>query len=154
MESMKIILAADHRGIELKDALKTHLAANGHDVDDVGAHAIDANDDYPDFGYPAAQMVAAAPGSKGIFICGSGMGMDIVANKVKGIRATVAYSKEGAVHGASHDGVNVITLASDVVGIDEAKEIVDAFLATRLMQEEKYARRIQKITTIEDQHIR
>ena len=151
---MRIVLAADHRGMKLKDELKAHLTGTGYEVEDVGAHTVNDEDDYPDFGYPAAQMVAAVPGSKGIFICGSGMGMDIVANKVKGIRATVAYSKDGAVHGASHDGVNVITLASDVIGFDEAKEIVDAFLSTPLQREEKYVRRIQKITTIEDQNLR
>jgi ribose 5-phosphate isomerase B len=151
---MKIVLAADHRGKKLKDELKAYLTSTGHEVEDVGAHADDPTDDYPDFGYPAAQMVAAAPGSRGIFICGSGMGMDIVANKVKGIRATVAYSKEGAVHGASHDGVNVITLAADVVTSGAAKEIVDAFLSTPLEREDKYVRRIQKIATIEDQHFR
>lgn len=151
---MKIVLAADHRGIKLKDALKAHLQSTGHEVEDVGAHTENPTDDYPDFGYPAAQIVAAAPGSRGIFICGSGMGMDIVANKVKGIRATVAYSKDGAMHGASHDGVNVITLAADVVDIEEAKGIVDTFLATPLVRDEKYVRRIQKIATIEDQHFR
>jgi RpiB/LacA/LacB family sugar-phosphate isomerase len=151
---MKIVLAADHRGMKLKDQLKEHLTANGHIVEDMGAHTEDPNDDYPDFGYPAAQAVASSPGSRGILVCGSGMGMDIVANKVKGIRATVAYSKDGAVHGASHDGVNVITLASDVIGFDEAKEIVDAFLTTPLVREEKYVRRIQKIAIIEDQHFR
>lgn len=151
---MRIVLAADHRGFKLKEDLEIFLKALGHEVEDVGAHDLDPNDDYPDFGYPAAQMVAAVPGSKGILICGSGMGMDIVANKVKGIRATVAYSKDGAVHGASHDGVNVITLAADILEEDEARDIVLAFLATPLMREEKYVRRIQKIATIEDQHLR
>ncbi len=151
---MRIIMAADHRGLALKDELKKHLEAAGHDVEDVGAHELDPNDDYPDFGYPAAQMVAATPGSKGVFICGSGMGMDVVANKVKGIRATVAYSKESAVHAASRDGVNVITLPADVMNAAEASELVDAFLATPLNIDEKYARRLQKITTIEDQHLR
>lgn len=151
---MRIVLAADHRGFKLKEDLEIFLKALGHEVEDVGAHDLDPNDDYPDFGYPAALMVAAAPGSKGILICGSGMGMDIVANKVKGIRATVAYSKDGAVHGASHDGVNVITLAADILEEDEARDIVLAFLATPLMREEKYIRRIQKIATIEDQHLR
>lgn len=151
---MKIVLAADHRGKGLKDELKEYLQTAGHEIEDAGAHTDDPEDDYPDFGYPAAQMVAAAPGSRGILICGSGMGMDIVANKVKGIRATVAYSKDSAVHAASRDGVNVITLASDVVDLGEAKEIVDAFLSTPLVREEKYIRRIQKIATIEEQHFK
>lgn len=151
---MKIVLAADHRGFDLKEALKSYLVSGGHDVEDVGPHQLDPEDDYPDFGYPAAQMVAASPGSRGIFICGSGMGMDVVANKVKGIRATVAYSKDGVVHGSSHDGINVITIAADVTEEPTARDIVDAFLSTPLQREEKYVRRIQKITTIEDQHLK
>lgn len=151
---MHIILAADHRGFELKEALKAYLSGEGYDVSDVGANAYDAEDDYPDFAYPAAQMVAASPGSKGILICGSGMGMDVVANKVKGVRATVANSKDAAIHASSRDGVNVITLPADIMQIDEAKEVVHAFLTTPLIREEKYTRRLQKIATIEDQHLR
>lgn len=151
---MKIVLAADHRGFALKEDLKIFLQALGHDVEDVGAHDHDPQDDYPDFGYPGARLVAASPGAKGIFICGSGMGMDIVANKVKGIRATIAYSKDSAMHGASHDGVNVITLAADLLDEDEARDIVQAFLSTTLTREEKYIRRLQKITAIEDEHLK
>lgn len=151
---MKIILAADHRGLGLKDKIKTYLTEAGYDVEDIGARAYDAEDDYPDFGYPAAQMVASLPDAKGIFICGSGMGMDVVANKVKGVRATVAYSKDSAAHAASRDGINVITLAADTTKEDEAQAIIHAFLSTPFLNEEKYVRRLHKITVIEDQHLR
>jgi ribose 5-phosphate isomerase B len=146
---MNIIVAADHRGFELKEALKAYLS-QVHEVHDVGANAYDASDDYPDFGHAAAQIVATSPGSKGILFCGSGMGMDVVANKVKGIRASVVASKETAVHAASHDGINIITIPADTISLDQAKDIVDAFLATPLKQEEKYLRRLQKISMIED----
>ena len=149
---MEIILAADHRGFALKEKLKTFIETAGHRVHDSGALSYDANDDYPDFGHPAALMVAATTGSKGILICGSGMGMDVIANKVKGVRATIAYSKQAAEHGASQDGINVITLAADVLSEETAKEIVETFLATSLKPDEKYTRRIQKITTIEEGH--
>ncbi len=151
---MKIIVAADHRGFALKSALKEYLTTKGHDVEDVGAHVFDAEDDYPDFGYPAAHRVADIPGAKGILICGSGMGMDVVANKVKGIRATIAYSPESAAHGAGYDGVNVITLAADMLTPEDAASIVEKFLTTPLMHEEKYARRIKKIAMIEEQNFR
>lgn len=149
---MKVVFAADHRGFALKESLKTYLVASGHDVADAGAATLDPADDYPDYAYPAAQMVAATPGSKGILICGSGMGMDIVANKVKGIRAAIAYSKAAAMHGASNDGVNVITLAADTLDEGMAREIVDAFLSTLLGQEERFLRRLQKIATIEEEN--
>lgn len=148
---MKVILAADHRGFALKESLKSFLIGAGHDVADAGAAALDPTDDYPDYAFPAAQMVAAAPGAKGILICGSGMGMDIVANKVKGIRAAIAYSKAAAIHGASNDGVNVITLAADVLDEEGAREIADAFLATTLAPEERFLRRLQKIEAIEEE---
>ncbi|MFZ2555471.1 MAG: RpiB/LacA/LacB family sugar-phosphate isomerase [Minisyncoccia bacterium] len=151
---MKIILAADHRGLVLKDAIKSYLTSSGFDIEDVGAHTLDKDDDYPDYAYPAAQIVATTAGAKGILFCGSGMGMDIVANKVKGVRAAIAYSKDAAVHGASLDGVNMITLAADVLDEETARAIVEAFLSTPLVQEERYARRLEKITAIEDENFR
>ncbi len=150
---MKIIVAADHRGFKLKEALKTRLAAAGYDIEDRGAHTLDPEDDYPDFAYPAAQMVAAEPGSKGILVCGSGMGMDVVANKMKGVRATIVSSVDGAVHASSRDGVNVITLGADTLAEDQAFDIVQAFLTTPLAQEKKYLRRLQKIALIEEEHL-
>ena len=148
---MKVIVAADHRGFLLKESLKAYLIAGGHDVVDAGAATLNPTDDYPDYAYPAAQMVAAAPGAKGILICGSGMGMDVVANKVKGIRAAIAYSKEAAAHGAANDGLNIITLAADILDDTSAREIVDVFLSTTLTPDERFLRRLQKISAIEEE---
>lgn len=150
---MKIFLGADHRGFALKEVLKQTLVQDNYDVDDVGAFAQDLNDDYPDFAHAVAQKVAENPEeNRGILICGSGMGMDVVANKVKGIRATIAHSKESAAHARTNDDVNVITLAGDILHFGEAAEIVKVFLETPFSGEERHVRRLRKIKEIEDSH--
>lgn len=151
---MKVILAADHRGFELKEKLKTYLTHEGYDVHDAGAPSLDPSDDFPDFAYPAALMVAERTEEyRGIFMCGSGMGMDILANKIKGIRATVAYSTDAVVHGRAHDDVNVITLPADFMEEDEAKRIAKLFLETSRSDDERHVRRRAKITAIEAKHL-
>src|SRR3989339_615327 len=117
MMLMKLYLGADHRGFVLKEALKRALMQNGYDVEDVGAFAQDPNE------------------RRGVLVCGSAMGMDVVANKIKGIRATVAYSKESAAHARTNDDINIITLAGDVVDFNEAMEIVTIFLTTQFSGE-------------------
>ncbi len=150
-----IYLAADHRGFKLKEELKRHLLDKGYEVEDVGAFAYNPTDDYPDFVYAAAVKIAEDPEKhRGIFICGSGMGMDIAANKIKGIRATVAYSKESAKHARTNDNVNVITLAGDVLNFGEAREIVDIFLTTEFSGEERHVRRLKKIEEIEEKNFK
>ena len=152
---MKLYLGADHRGFVLKEALKRALMQNGYDVEDVGAFAQDPNDDYPDFAYAAAKKVAEDPNERrGVLICGSAMGMDVVANKVKGIRATVAYSKESAAHARTNDDINIITLAGDVVDFNEAMEIVTIFLTTQFSGETRHLRRLNKIKEIEAKHLK
>lgn len=151
---MKVVLAADHRGFALKEELKQFLVAEKYEVEDVGAHMFDPNDDYPDFALPAAEMVAENPENRGIFVCGSGMGMDVVANKVRGVRASMVHTKEMAVHARNNDNINVATLPADVLSPEEAKEIVLMFLRTPFSVEAKYARRIAKIEAIEDSHLR
>ncbi|HEY4497205.1 MAG TPA: RpiB/LacA/LacB family sugar-phosphate isomerase [Candidatus Paceibacterota bacterium] len=152
---MKIYLGADHRGFSLKEALKRALIRDGYGVEDVGAFVQDPNDDYPDFAYAVAQKVAKTPEeNRGVLICGSGMGMDVVANKVKGIRATVAYSKESAAHARTNDDINIITLAGDVLSFDEAVKITDVFLKTPFSNEERHLRRLEKITKIEEENFK
>lgn len=109
----------------------------------------DPSDDYPDFAYPVAKAVAADSGARGILLCGSGMGMDVVANKVRGIRATVAYSPDSVVHARTHDDINIITLAADVLTPDEAKQMAELFLATELDPDERHARRLRKVAEVE-----
>ncbi len=149
---MKIYIGADHGGFSLKEDIKTYLLSKGHAVVDMGAHALDLGDDYPEFAYAVAEEVAKnTQEDRGILICRSGAGMDIVANKVKGIRATAVYSIASAVHAREDDNVTVIALAGDVLKIREACEIVDAFLSSRFKNEERYSRRLQEIADIENQ---
>lgn len=152
---MKVFLAADHRGFKLKEELKTFLSQEGYMVEDVGAHQEDSDDDYPDFAYLGAKGVAQnLQENRGIFICGSGMGMDVVANKVKGIRATVAYSLDSTKHAREHDDVNVITLAADVLSLGEAQNMSLMFLTTSLSAEKRHRRRLNKIATIEEENFK
>ncbi len=152
---MKIVLATDHRGFALKEELKKRLRDDGYDLEDVGAFAYKEDDDYPDFAVLGAQRIAEdTEGVRGIFICGSGMGMDVVANKIRGVRATVAYSPESAVHARANDNVNVITLAADTTDPDRAYEIVLAFLAASFSGEGRHIRRLKKIFALEKENFK
>ena len=152
---MKIFIGADHRGFSLKEEIKSYLLSKGHNVVDVGAFELNLDDDCTEFALLVANEVAKDINeNRGILICGSGMGMDVVANKVKGIRATVAYSKSSAQHARSNDNISIISLAGDVLKNREAEEIVDAFLSTQFSVEERHVRRLQKISDIENQNFK
>ena len=152
---MKIYLAADHRGFKLKEAVKRFLVGRGYDVKDLGALGYDAGDDYPDFAFPAAMEVSKAPEERrGIFFCGSGIGMDIAANKVRGVRATVACSVEAARHARANDEVNIISIAGDAASPAEAEAIAAAFLETPFGAEERHMRRLNKIEEIEERNFK
>ncbi len=152
---MKIFLGADHRGFELKEKLKEWLQAKGHAVHDSGAHRLEPDDDYPDFAIPVARKVAEDPeNNRGVLLCGSGMGMDVAANKVRGIRASVAWSVEAAAHARSHDDANVISIPADWTPPVLAAEIVRAFLETPFSGEERRVRRLEKIREIEEQNFK
>src|SRR3989344_4131455 len=147
---MKIYLATDHGGFNLKEALKAHLLTQGYDVVDEGAHTLDPADDYPDFMYPAAQKIGADLDARGIFLCRSGAGAAIVANKVKGVRAIVARTKEEAKHAREHNDANVVAVSSDALTAEEARDIIAVFLGTSFSAEERHLRRLKKILKIEE----
>lgn len=152
---MKIFLGADHRGFELKENLKEWLKEHGHAVEDLGAYKLDPADDYPDFAFAVAEKVAEEPEARrGILLCGSGAGMDIAANKIKCIRATVVWNVESAAHARSHDDVNVISISADWTLPEIAREIVRTFLDTPFSDEERHARRLKKIEEIEERNFR
>ena len=150
---MNIALGADHRGFALKEDLRVWLEAQGHLVEDVGAHTLDKNDDYPDFAYTVALLVAEGKAERGILLCGSGMGMDIVANKVRGVRATIASDTESARYARDHDDVNVVTLAADKLNGDAARSIALAFIETPFSTHERHARRLEKLRIIENERM-
>lgn len=147
---MRLHIGSDHAGLELKNELLAHLVNNGHDVTDHGPYEYDALDDYPDFCIPAAQAVAQDTTSIGIVIGGSGNGEQIAANKVKGIRAVLAWSIETAKLGKEHNNANVVSIGGRMHSIEDCKAIIDAFIATPFSNDERHIRRIDKIAKFEE----
>ncbi|MDP3771855.1 MAG: RpiB/LacA/LacB family sugar-phosphate isomerase [bacterium] len=143
---MTLYLAADHRGLKLKEVIKKMLAARGDVFEDCGATTLDSHDDYVDFAIAAAEkIIQNTTENRGIFICGSGHGMDIVANKFKGIRAALCWSAEVARQSREHDDANVLVLPADWVDAKQAEEMVKIWLETSFSNEERHARRLHKI---------
>ena len=147
---MRIHIGADHAGLELKSALIEHLTAQGHEVKDHGPYEYDALDDYPDFCIPAAEAVAKDASSLGIVIGGSGNGEQIAANKVKGIRAALAWNITTAKLAREHNNANVIAVGGRMHSIDECKAIIDAYIAEPFSNDERHIRRINKIAAYEN----
>jgi ribose 5-phosphate isomerase B len=147
---MRIHIGSDHAGLELKAELVKHLTNNGHNVTDHGPHEYDALDDYPDFCIPAAEAVAKDPSSLGIVLGGSGNGEQIAANKVKGIRAALAWSIDTAKLARDHNNANVIAVGGRMHEIAFVKEIIDAFIDEPFSNDERHIRRIKKISEFEN----
>jgi ribose 5-phosphate isomerase B len=147
---MTIYLGADHGGFALKEKIKETLKWDGYDVLDLGALERTEGDDYPDFGILVAEKVGQAPDmARGVLVCRSGFGMDIVANKFPGVRAMLPTSPDHAYQGRHDDDVNVLCFAADFIDEATALNIVKIFLSTPFAKEERYARRLRKITDIE-----
>jgi len=146
---MRVHLATDHAGLEFKDALTTHLASKGYEVVDHGAYVYDAEDDYPAFCIAAAQAVAAEPGSLGIVFGGSGNGEQIAANKVKGVRAALAWNIATAQLAKEHNNANVVGIGARQHTQTEAFAIIDAFLETPFSDAQRNVRRIGQIADYE-----
>lgn len=146
---MHIHIAADHAGFELKSHLLEHLRAGGHDVVDHGAHSYDPLDDYPPVCFAAAEAVVAEPGSLGIVIGGSGNGEQIAANKVRGVRAALAWSTETAELARTHNDANVVAIGARMHSVDEVTEIVEVFLAGQFSGDVRHQRRIDLVAEYE-----
>lgn len=142
---MTIYIGADHRGFHLKERLSTWLRELGHEVTDCGNTTHDPNDDFPDFSFAVSDSVAGDPGSRGIVICGSGGGVTIAANKVKGVRCATAVHVADVKHNRQNNDINVIGLSADFTDFDEAKELLEAFLDTEFEAEDRCVRRLNKI---------
>lgn len=146
---MRVHIGSDHAGFDLKSFMVTALAADGHDVIDHGPEAYDAEDDYPVYCIPAAEAAVADPESLGVVIGGSGNGEQIAANKVRGVRAALAYDLETAKLGRLHNDANVIGIGARMHSEEEALELVRIFLATSFSGEERHARRIAQLRDYE-----
>ncbi len=145
---MKIYLGYDHAGQSLKEPILQVLKELGHEVKDLGSKG-DDNDDYPDFAQKVAEKVQKDPASRGVLMCGTGVGMAMVANKFHGIRAAFADSVELARLGRAHNDANVLTMAGRMTNDEIAKSIVKTFLETSF-EGGRHERRVNKITALEN----
>ncbi len=150
---MLIYLAADHRGFKLKEFIKNYLKNSGYETVDLGNDHYDENDDYPDFASLACLAVSRdVENRRGILLCGSGVGVNIIANKIKGLRSVLAFNAEQAALSRKDDNTNILSLPADFLNEEQTKIIIDAWLKTPFSQEEKYQRRLDKISAFEKQN--
>ena len=146
---MKIGIAADHGGFALKQIIHPYLVSLNHEVIDYGAYEQNNLDDYPDFVVPLAKAVSSKEIERGIAICGSGVGAAIVANKIKGVRASLINDYFSAHQGVEDDDMNLLCLGGRITGYAVAQELVGAFLDAAFSGGEKYVRRLNKIIALE-----
>lgn len=145
-----IFLGADHRGFKLKEKLKKKLIHEGYKVTDLGNDHFEPNDDYVDFAKRVAEAVINDPKNKGIILCGSGAGVDMVANKIDGIRSALVFDVRRAKQAREHEDANVASLPADVLDEEQAWEIVKTFLESSFSGESRHQRRLQKLQEIEE----
>lgn len=146
---MRVGVAGDHGGFELKQHLVKALKAHGHEVEDFGAHELAAEDDYPDFVLPLARAVSAGEVDRGLAICGSGVGACVAANKVAGVRAALITDAFSAHQGVEDDDMNVICLGGRVTGHALAWDLVQTFLGASFKGAERFKRRLAKVRELE-----
>jgi ribose 5-phosphate isomerase B len=147
-----VALGADHGGFELKEALKSEVAALGFEISDLGTNNKEAVD-YPDFAQAVAQAVGTGKAWRGIMIDGAGIGSCIVANKVPGVRAGMAYDYSSAVNSREHNDTNVLTLGAGLIGVNLARQIVKTWLTTGFAGG-RHTQRIDKIKSVEKKYLK
>ena len=148
---MKIAIACDHGGLALKNAVLGYLQARGYEYEDFGT-TTENSCDYPDFALIAAEAVARGECERGIFVCTTGIGISIAANKVPGIRCALCTDATCARLTREHNDANVLALGGGIVGVNLALDIVETFLTTNFSKMEKHQRRIDKIAAIEKKY--
>ena len=146
---MKIGIAADHGGFQLKETTKSWLKSIGYDVEDFGALTLDNADDYPDYIVPLANAIATGKLERGIAICGSGVGASIAANKIRGVRAALIVDSFSAHQGVEDDDMNLLCLGGRVVGNKLAEELIASFLKAKFIGGERHRRRLEKVKALE-----
>ncbi len=149
---MKIVIGSDHAGYELKEQIKTVLKEKGCDVIDVGTES-PASVDYPDFGIKAATLVGRGEVDRGVLVCGTGIGMSVIANKVKGVRAALITDLYSAIQSRKHLDANILVLGGRVIGRDLAAEITRAWLDTSF-EGGRHQKRIEKIVQYEKDNLK
>jgi len=145
-QSETLALASDHAGWEMKERVKAYLAKKGITVDDLSAPEIDPADDYPQFGFKLAKAVAAGKYEKGILLCGTGIGISIAANRIRGVRAALCTSPELAHMSREHNDANVLVMGGRTTAPEMAERIVDAWLSGSFAGE-RHRKRIEQLDT-------
>jgi ribose 5-phosphate isomerase B len=148
---MRVGLAADHGGFELKEQMLEELRGAGYDVVDFGAQEYHAQDDYPDFVVPLARAVALGEVDRGIAICGSGVGASVAANKIRGVRAALITDAYSAHQGVEDDDMNIMCLGGRVTCYALAWDLIQTFLKARYKGAERFQRRLDKVAALERQ---
>jgi ribose 5-phosphate isomerase B len=148
---MRIGIATDHGGFELKEKLAARLRAAGHEITDFGAHQFTREDDYPDFVVPLGRSVAAGKVDRGVAVCGSGVGASICANKIKGVHACLIEDHFSAKQGVEDDHMNLLCLGGRIEGPELAWDLVQTFLAAEFSQAPRHLRRLSKVAALENQ---
>ena len=151
IKPLRIGVAADHGGFELKETLAARLRELSHEVIDYGAHKLSPDDDYPDFVIPLARALAAGTVVRGLAVCGSGVGASVCANKIKGVRAALIEDHFSARQGVEDDHLNLLCLGGRTMGPAVAWDLLQTFLAAEFSQAERHLRRLQKVAALEDQ---
>lgn len=146
---MRVGIAADHRGFEMKKQLAKKLAAEGHQVIDFGNMVFDAADDYPDFAIPLARAVVTRHVERGVLLCGSGVGASVAANKVNGARAALCHDDYSARQGVEDDDMNILCLGGRTTGIEVACDCVRSFLSATFSGAARHRRRLAKVKQLE-----
>ena len=147
---MRIGIATDHGGFSLKQDLLGRLRAAGHEVVDFGAHSFVPGDDYPDFVIPLARAVSGGQVERGIAVCGSGVGAEVCANKIPGVRAGLIGDHFSAHQGVEDDHMNVLCMGGRTVGPELGWEFVETYLASEFSQAERHLRRLSKVAALEE----
>jgi ribose 5-phosphate isomerase B len=146
---MRVVIGSDHAGYPLKKYVIQAVNETHHQVMDVGTYN-EEKVDFPDFARKVGEAIISGEADRGIAICGSGIGICIAANKIKGVYASVCHDTYSAHQGVEHDGMNVLCLGGRVVGPELAMDIVKTFLAATIMDDERFVRRVNKIRDIEE----
>ena len=152
---MKIAIAADHAGFQIKEELLKELKALGHETLDLGTHDPSQPSDYPDFAQAVGTALLAGKVHRGVIVCGSGVGVCIAANKIPGVLAGVCHDTYSARQGVEHDDMNVLCVGQRVIGVELAKEVLRAFLNARFsVTEPRHVARLEKVRALEKRYLK
>lgn len=147
-----IYLGADHRGFKLKEAIKKKLTNEGLEVSDLGNDHLDPEDDYVIFAEKVAKAVVQSSNNRGLLFCGSGAGVDMVANKIDGVRSALVFDLARAKQAREHEDANVISIPADVLDEESAYQMVKTFLETKFSGEERHERRLEEMKKVEEEN--